>query len=195
MLLVAYDRAFASIRLFVRCRTDQRRVCLLYDPMNYKITTSLRKRVIALLCPIACQFPGRLILIGFLAAAFGPVYAQDSPVDTPANASAKSYGTGWACDRGYRKAEGACAVVNDPLSTRQLNRMVKQAAADAGLDKRVSMHTLRHSFATHLLEQKVDIRLIQVLLGHQKLNNTARYAHVATKTLTEVASPLDALTG
>lgn len=81
----------------------------------------------------------------------------------------------------------------NPLSTRQLNRMVKQAAADAGLDKRVSMHTLRHSFATHLLEQKVDIRLIQVLLGHQKLNNTARYAHVATKTLSEVASPLDAL--
>jgi len=81
----------------------------------------------------------------------------------------------------------------DPLSTRQLNRFVKAAADGAGLDKRVSMHTLRHSFATHLLEQKVDIRLIQVLLGHQKLNNTARYAHVATKTLSEVASPLDAL--
>ena len=83
----------------------------------------------------------------------------------------------------------------NPLSTRQLNRLVHQAAEVAGLDKRISMHTLRHSFATHLLEQKVDIRLIQVLLGHQKLNNTARYAHVATKTLTEVASPLDALTG
>jgi integrase/recombinase XerD len=82
----------------------------------------------------------------------------------------------------------------DPLSTRQLNRMVKQAATGAGIDKRISMHTLRHSFATHLLEQKVDIRLIQVLLGHQKLNNTARYTHVATKTLSEVASPLDALT-
>jgi integrase/recombinase XerD len=81
----------------------------------------------------------------------------------------------------------------DPLSTRQLNRFVKTAANAAGIDKRVSMHTLRHSFATHLLEQKVDIRLIQVLLGHQKLNNTARYAHVATKTLSEVASPLDAL--
>jgi len=81
----------------------------------------------------------------------------------------------------------------DPLSTRQLNRFVKFAADAAGIDKRVSMHTLRHSFATHLLEQKVDIRLIQVLLGHQKLNNTARYAHVATRTLSEVASPLDAL--
>jgi integrase/recombinase XerD len=81
----------------------------------------------------------------------------------------------------------------DPLSTRQLNRFVKFAADAAKIDKRVSMHTLRHSFATHLLEQKVDIRLIQVLLGHQKLNNTARYAHVATRTLTEVDSPLEAL--
>ena len=81
----------------------------------------------------------------------------------------------------------------DPLSTRQLNRFVKAAADEAGIDKRVSMHTLRHSFATHLLEQKVDIRLIQVLLGHQKLDNTARYSHVATKTLTEVTSPLEQL--
>ena len=81
----------------------------------------------------------------------------------------------------------------NPMSTRQLNRFVKLAIKQAGIDKRVSLHTLRHSFATHLLEQKVDIRIIQVLLGHQKLNNTARYAHVATKTLTEVDSPLDAL--
>ena len=81
----------------------------------------------------------------------------------------------------------------NPLTTRQLNRFIKLAAEDAEIDKRVSMHTLRHSFATHLLEQKVDIRIIQVLLGHQKLNNTARYAHVATRILTEVASPLDAL--
>ena len=81
----------------------------------------------------------------------------------------------------------------DPLSTRQLNRFVKAAADEAGIDKRVSMHTLRHSFATHLLEQKVDIRLIQVLLGHQKLDNTARYSHVATRTLTEVTSPLEQL--
>lgn len=81
----------------------------------------------------------------------------------------------------------------NPISTRQLNRMIKQAVTGAGIDKRVSMHTLRHSFATHLLEQKVDIRVIQVLLGHQKLNNTARYAHVATRALSEVDSPLDAL--
>lgn len=81
----------------------------------------------------------------------------------------------------------------NPISTRQLNRMIKQAVAGAGIDKRVSMHTLRHSFATHLLEKKVDIRVIQVLLGHQKLNNTARYAHVATRALSDVDSPLDAL--
>ena len=81
----------------------------------------------------------------------------------------------------------------NPLSTRQLNRFVKTAVEAAGIDKRVSMHTLRHSFATHLLEQKVDIRLIQVLLGHQKLDNTARYCHVATRILSVVASPLEQL--
>ena len=81
----------------------------------------------------------------------------------------------------------------NPISTRQLNRMIKQAVAAAGIDQRVSMHTLRHSFATHLLEQKVDIRVIQVLLGHKKLNNTARYTQVATRTLRDVDSPLDAL--
>jgi len=56
------------------------------------------------------------------------------------------------------------------LSTRQLNRSIHAAAEAAGIDKRVSMHTLRHSFATHLLEQKVDIRVIQVMLGHKKLD-------------------------
>ena len=81
----------------------------------------------------------------------------------------------------------------NPISTRQLNRMIKDASEEACIEKNVSMHTLRHSFATHLLEQKVDIRVIQVLLGHQKLNTTARYAQVATKTLSEVESPLDML--
>jgi site-specific recombinase XerD len=81
----------------------------------------------------------------------------------------------------------------DPLSTRQLNRAVHAAAAAAEIDKRVSMHTLRHSFATHLLEQKVDIRVIQVLLGHKKLETTALYAQVATEVLREVISPLEGL--
>ncbi len=81
----------------------------------------------------------------------------------------------------------------NPLSTRQLNRACKFAADAAELDKRVSMHTLRHSFATHLLDQKIDIRVIQVLLGHQKIENSARYSHVATRTLREVTSPLESL--
>lgn len=81
----------------------------------------------------------------------------------------------------------------NPLSTRQLNRAVHAAAAAAEIDKRVSMHTLRHSFATHLLEQKVDIRVIQVLLGHKKLETTALYAQVATEVLREVISPLEGL--
>ena len=81
----------------------------------------------------------------------------------------------------------------DPLSTRQLNRAVHAAAEAAGIDKRVAMHTLRHSFATHLLEQKVDIRVIQVLLGHKKLETTALYAQVATDVLREVISPIETL--
>ena len=81
----------------------------------------------------------------------------------------------------------------EPLSSRQLNRAIKAAATVAGIDKRVSMHTLRHSFATHLLEQKVDIRVIQVLLGHKKLDTTALYTQVATDILREVVSPLEKL--
>ena len=79
------------------------------------------------------------------------------------------------------------------LSTRQLNRAIHAAADAAQIDKRVSMHSLRHAFATHLLEAKVDIRVIQVLLGHKKLETTALYAQVATDILREVVSPLERL--
>ena len=78
-----------------------------------------------------------------------------------------------------------------PISTRQLSRVVEDAARAAGIAKRVSPHALRHSFATHLLEDGVDIRVIQVLLGHAKLDNTALYTKVATRTVRTVTSPLD----
>ena len=81
----------------------------------------------------------------------------------------------------------------EPISTRQLNRAVHEAAEAAGITKRVSPHTLRHSFATHLLEQNVDIRVIQVLLGHSKLDTTALYARVATRTIRAVTSPIEQL--
>jgi site-specific recombinase XerD len=78
-----------------------------------------------------------------------------------------------------------------PMTTRQLNRACHAAAQLAEINKRVSLHTLRHSFATHLLEQNTDIRVIQVLLGHAKLENTALYTRVATRTISQVVSPLE----
>jgi site-specific recombinase XerD len=80
-----------------------------------------------------------------------------------------------------------------PISTRHLHRIVVEAAQSAEISKRVGPHTLRHSFATHLLEDGVDIRVIQVLLGHAKLDNTAFYTKVATRTVRTVTSPLDKL--
>ncbi len=82
-----------------------------------------------------------------------------------------------------------------PMTTRQLNRACHAAAQMAEIDKRVSLHTLRHSFATHLLEQNIDVRVIQVLLGHAKLDTTALYTRVATKTISEVMSPLEHIAG
>ena len=80
-----------------------------------------------------------------------------------------------------------------PITVRQLNRACHMAADAAGLGSWVSPHTLRHSFATHLLESSIDVRVIQVLLGHAKLDTTARYTQVATNLLRSVESPLDRL--
>ena len=79
------------------------------------------------------------------------------------------------------------------ITTRHLNRLFHEAAAAAGIKKGVTLHTLRHSFATHLLDDDTHIRKIQVLLGHEKLETTARYLHVATGMIANIKSPLDML--
>jgi integrase/recombinase XerD len=81
----------------------------------------------------------------------------------------------------------------DHVSPRSLSRAFLEAVQRAGIKKAISLHTLRHCFATHLLEQDVDVRVIQVLLGHKKLETTAVYTHVAAKTLDGIESPLDLL--
>ena len=80
-----------------------------------------------------------------------------------------------------------------PITTRHLNRSFHEAADAAGIRKGVTLHTLRHSFATHLLEEKTHIRTIQALLGHTKIDTTVRYAHVASGMISAVKSPLDRL--
>ena len=80
-----------------------------------------------------------------------------------------------------------------PMTTRQLSRLFRETAEAAGTKKGVTLHTLRHSFATHLLEDNTHIRTLQALLGHAKLETTARYAHVATGMIAKVESPLDRL--
>ena len=81
----------------------------------------------------------------------------------------------------------------EPPTTRQLSRLFRETAEAAGTKKGVTLHTLRHSFATHLLEDNTHIRTLQALLGHAKLETTARYAHVATGMIAKVESPLDRL--
>ncbi len=80
-----------------------------------------------------------------------------------------------------------------PITTRQFSRLFHEAARAAGITKPVTLHSLRHSFATHLLERGVDIRVIQALLGHDKLDTTARYTRVATGMIANIESPLDLL--
>jgi integrase/recombinase XerD len=81
-----------------------------------------------------------------------------------------------------------------PMTTRQLMRLFHEAVDAAGIRKNITLHVLRHSFATHLLERGTDIRIIQALLGHAKLDATARYTRVATGIIAKIDSPLDLLT-
>jgi site-specific recombinase XerD len=85
------------------------------------------------------------------------------------------------------------ATPDKPISTESVRKACHRARQCAGLAKKVTVHTLRHSFATHLLESGTDLRIIQVLLGHRSLSTTARYVHVATASLPSVTSPLDRL--
>ena len=89
------------------------------------------------------------------------------------------------CSRGWTPPK--------PITARSVQRACCQAVETAGLDKSVTVHTLRHSFATHLLEQGVDIRVIQHLLGHRQIASTTRYARVALHTIRQVKSPLELL--
>jgi integrase/recombinase XerD len=84
-------------------------------------------------------------------------------------------------------------VEGQPLTVGSVHRICVQAARAAGLDKHVTVHTLRHSFATHLLEAGTNIRTIQVLLGHRNIKTTAVYTHVSPIALETTRSPLDQL--
>jgi len=80
-----------------------------------------------------------------------------------------------------------------PLTTRNIQKIIKLTSQRAGISKKVTPHTLRHSFATHLLEQGNDIRIIQAMLGHASLNTTQVYTHVSSEQIKKVNNPLDGL--
>ena len=80
-----------------------------------------------------------------------------------------------------------------PITVRSVQRACREAVRAVSLDPSVTVHTLRHSFATHLLEQGVDIRVIQDLLGHRHITSTTRYARVALNTIRQIQSPLELL--
>jgi len=80
-----------------------------------------------------------------------------------------------------------------PLTTRNIQKIIKGASGRAGISKKTTPHTLRHSFATHLLEQGIDIRVIQAMLGHSSLSTTQVYTHISSEQLKRVKNPFDIL--
>jgi integrase/recombinase XerD len=80
-----------------------------------------------------------------------------------------------------------------PLTTRNIQKIIHGTKNRAGINKKVTPHTLRHSFATHLLEQGTDIRLIQTMLGHSSLSTTQLYTHISSDQIKKVKNPLDGL--
>ncbi len=80
-----------------------------------------------------------------------------------------------------------------PLTTRNIQKIIQKIAKNSGIQKRVTPHTLRHSFATHLLESGIDIRVIQVLLGHSNLSTTQLYTHISQEQIKSIKNPLDSL--
>lgn len=96
---------------------------------------------------------------------------------------------------GYLEGRGNKYIFSreKPLTTRNIQKIIKGTKNRAGISKRVTPHTLRHSFATHLLEQGTDIRLIQTMLGHSSLSTTQVYTHVSSEQIKKVANPFDSL--
>jgi len=93
-----------------------------------------------------------------------------------------------------RKAEDKYVFSKDkPLTTRNIQKIIKGTRIRSSINKKITPHTLRHSFATHLLEQGTDIRMIQVLLGHSSLNTTQLYTHISSNELKKIKNPLDML--
>jgi integrase/recombinase XerD len=99
----------------------------------------------------------------------------------------------WADERPPRPYLFASRHTGRPPRAETVRRALELAAEQAGIHKRVTPHVLRHSFATHLLDLGVDVRVIQVMLGHQSVRTTARYTRVSTKRMRETPSPLDLL--